>query len=77
MDTSTSEKFKFWMVWREGTPSTRHRHYSRSEATREAERLAKNCPGETLYVMKSVEAMTSESQPVKRVKLVKCDDIPF
>ncbi|MEM9423045.1 MAG: hypothetical protein AAF986_11220 [Pseudomonadota bacterium] len=75
-DGSLSEKYKFWMVWREGSPTTRFRHSFKEDAEREAERLANLNPGETFYVLKTVAAMTVEKQPIRRHKLVH-DPIPF
>lgn len=74
--THEQTRYRFWMVWREGSPTTKFRHYTRANAEIEAERLARQCPGETFYVLKSVAALASEPQPVKKLKLIK-DEIPF
>lgn len=71
-----SERHKFWMVWREGTPTTRHRHQFKVDADAEAERLAKMNPGETFFVLKTVSAMTAHAPKVERHKLTQ-DPIPF
>lgn len=70
------EAFKFWMVWREGSPTTNHRHLSRADADAEAERLAKINPGECFYVLKTVGAVAADHPPVRRLKLTQ-DDVPF
>lgn len=70
------ERLKFWMVWRERTPTTKHQHLTKDEAEREAKRLAKVSPGETIYVLKTVEAFSSKETPVQRHKL-NADLIPF
>lgn len=71
--------YKFWMVWREGSPHTRFRHGLKISAEREAERLAAECPGEVFYVLKAVSAVVAEKpEPpkIERFKLVH-DPIPF
>ncbi len=70
------ERYKFWMVWREGTPTTRHRHHSKKNAEAEAERMAQGSPGETFFVLKAVGALQAQKPPVKRLKLTQ-DHIPF
>lgn len=72
----SDKRHKFWMVWREGSPKTCHRHQTKSDAQEEAERLAQTCPGETFYVLKSVLALEAQRPPIKRLKLVP-DTIPF
>lgn len=72
----TNDRFIFWMVWREGSPTTNHRHQSKSLALREAERLSRSNPGQVFYVLKTTAAVISEPQPVRRLELV-ADEIPF
>ena len=71
-----NEVYKFWMVWREGTPITRHQHQFKADAVAEAQRIARLCPGETVYVLKSTAAFTAERAPITSHKLVQ-DEIPF
>lgn len=73
------EKFKFWMVWREGTPVTKHRHQFKVEAEKEAERLAAANPGEVFFILKTVDAISARKPAppvIERFKLVQ-DHIPF
>ena len=72
----TDEAFKFWMVWRANSPTTRYRHSTKSEAEQEAERPAKLNPGERFFVLKSVVGMVAEAPKVTRLKLTN-DEIPF
>lgn len=67
---------KFWMVWRDQSPTTRYRHATRLQAVNEAERLAAANPGDIFYVLKSTVALVSEKPAIKRLKL-KPDRIPF
>jgi len=74
----SEKRDKFWMVWRENSPTTRYRHWSKQAAKREAERLSQQNPGEVFYVLKTTAAMITEPSPVKKVKLVEAyDQIPF
>lgn len=44
----------FWFVWNPAGRNPQHRHDSRELAITEAERLARNHPGETFIVLQSV-----------------------
>ena len=70
------DRLKFWMVWRENSPTTRHRHLTKREAEDEAERLAQIHPGETFYVLKTVAAMSANHPPVERHNL-SLDEVPL
>jgi len=70
------ERCKFWMVWREGSPTTRFRHQFKQSAVEEAERLSRQNPNEVFYVLKSTAAVVAEPATVKHLKLVQ-DAIPF
>lgn len=67
---------KFWMVSREQSPITKHRHQFKVQAVEEAERLAAANPGQIFYVLKTTAAMVCENPPVNRLKL-KSGEIPF
>ena len=58
---------KFWMVWRNGSPTTQYRHTSLSNARAEAKRIAHKEPDEKIYVLEAVEYFTYEA--VQNVKL--------
>ena len=72
----SDEAFKFWMVWREGSPTTRVRHALKGAAMQEAERLAKQNPCERFYVLKTIAAVVSSEPEVKHLKLTP-EEIPF
>lgn len=72
----SNEAYKFWMVWRENSPTTRFQHMTKQDAEREAERLAKSHPGETFFVLKSVSGIVADAPKVTRLKLIQ-DEIPF
>ena len=68
----------FWMVWREGSPTTQRRHHKKASALAEAERLAGLNPGECFYVLKTTEAVMAELLPARRLNLeLKPDDEGF
>ena len=71
-----SERYKFWMVWRDGTPVTTHRHPCKPDAVEEAQRIASLRPGEAVYVLKTTAAFTAEKAPITHHTLVQ-DEIPF
>ena len=73
----SSEVLKFWMVWRDGTPYSRHRHYTKASALQEAERIAGLAPGEIVYVVKTVAALRQSLAPVERLSFAADDGIPF
>lgn len=70
------ERDKFWIVWRlhGGAPTVKH--YDKSDAEREAERLAKANPGETFYVLKTTAAAVAAESPVQWADLKRVH-IPF
>lgn len=71
-----NEAIEFWMVWREGTPTTRYRHGSKRAALDEAERLARTNVGDRFYVLKATAAVVCDEQPVRRLTMIS-DPIPF
>ena len=70
---------RFWMVWNPDGRGPRYEHMSRSNADREAQRLARENPGQEFYVLKAVAGFVTQHQPVESIKLRKPqeDDIPF
>ena len=48
---------KFWMVLGKGDPV--YKHGSRADACKEAERLARLCPGHTFTVLESVATVVA------------------
>lgn len=67
----------FWVVWNPmGGPPT-VRHPSRTQATKEAERLAASFPGREFYVLKALTKTVSST--VRTTSLGGSDDeeIPF
>lgn len=55
----------FWMVWceRGGTSAPTVKHHSRSDAVKEAERLARLNPGNRFWILKAEEC--AEHQSIK------------
>ena len=73
---SSEERLRFWMVWNQGTPTTRYRHSTKAEAVREAERLSQQNPGDTFFVLKATVAMVADVPTVRRLRLIE-EEIPF
>lgn len=73
------EHKKFWMVWNPNGRQPRYEHINRQSADMEAERLARDNPGEQFFVLKAVAGVVSEPKPVKQIKLRPAlpDEIPF
>ena len=53
MAINRSAETKFWVIWREDTLSVTKKHLFRSDAEREAERLARQCPGSRFFILAS------------------------
>lgn len=70
------ERFKFWLVWRENGGTPTHRHFTKAEAEREAERLAIANPGQVFFVLKATGGVVANEPKVRRVTLT-TDPIPF
>jgi len=71
---------RFWLVWRSGGSAPTFKHFTKKSAEDEAARLAAKLPGSVFFVLKCVsgfQADPPEKKPVKPVKLIKGDDIPF
>lgn len=65
----------FWFVWNPGGRNPAFRHRSEESAVDEAERLARNNPGETFVVLESVCARRVDS--MLRIDMRASDGIPF
>lgn len=70
---------KFWMVWNPNGRQPRHMHMNRVAADQEAQRLARENPGEQFFVLKSMTGFTAIPQPVETIKIRPAlpDEIPF
>lgn len=76
----TQHRVEFWMVWREGSNGSRVKHFTKQEALREADRLAKAYRGDTFFVLKTTAALRApdaDLPPPVRITLEKSDGIPF
>jgi|GEM_PF-846865 len=78
------EQSRFWMVYNTGPygGAPFHKHQSRESADKEAQRLARENPGQSFIVLKSMggfRAAEPRIEPVKMVAMEKLfgDDIPF
>lgn len=74
--SETLERFKFWLVWREGGGTPTHPHFTKAEAEREAERLAKANTGQVFFVLKATGGVVAPEPEVRQIKLT-TDPIPF
>lgn len=70
---------KFWFVWNPAAAVPRFRHPSKAEAQREAERLARQHPGQQFIVLKAVGGAIVPVTNVDQIKFVPAveDDFPF
>ena len=75
------KELRFWMVYSPTGGAPTRSHYSRDDAQREAERLARNNPGRAFFVLKSVGGACCEvSEPVSikmRGPFNRDENIPF
>ena len=69
-----SEKPPFWLVWCPTGRSPQYRHDSELSAESEADRLAKECPGQHFYVLLPVTEIVKTEMTIRRFNR---DDIPF
>jgi hypothetical protein len=67
---------KFWFVWNEQRSLPRHKHPSLGDANREAERLARQHPGETFTVLRAVGTCT-KNDVIWTSEEAHFDDLPF
>lgn len=65
----------FWFVWNPAGRAPQHQHASKHGAISEAERLARNNPGETFIVLESVCARTVDG--MQRIDLSPEQEYPF
>lgn len=66
----------FWLVWNPNGKNPSYRHAFEANAIREAERLARENPGETFVVLASVAARSTAD--MQRIDLrAPADDHPF
>lgn len=65
-----------YMVWRKGTGRIEYEHETQDSARAEAERVARLCPGQKVYVLKQVSVV--DAKDVNWVNLEEDDlEIPF
>lgn len=50
------EELKFWLVWNEKGNHVAYKHWTESDAEKEAERLARSYPGNRFVVLESKTA---------------------
>jgi hypothetical protein len=65
----------FWMVWNPNGRAPSFKHASEGSAVAEAERLARQCPGQTFVVLRAIEARLVED--MLRISLAEDADVPF
>lgn len=65
----------FWFVWNPAGHAPTYKHFNEGEAIREAERLAKQNPGQDFIVLQSVTLYRKDD--VLRINLRARDDAPF
>ena len=82
MQRRKNKQTRFWMVYNT-SPNGRaptYPHQSRDAADREAQRLARENPGQCFIVLKSMGGFLAERPDVQQIKIVDndhFDDIPF
>lgn len=68
---------KFWMVWRLNWSPPCAKHSTEESAIREAERLARNNPGETFVVLEAMKARCVENMQRFDLAVDADDGVPF
>ena len=68
------ENNQFWMVWNPERNAPTHRHLSKEQAEREAERLARANAGQRFYILQATAYR--EVETMRRVRLVE-PEVPF
>lgn len=61
---------KFWMVWGVQRSMPRYRHTSKASARKEADRLAREAPGQLFVVLAAVDARICTVSDPHVVKLI-------
>jgi len=64
----------FWLVWRDGGWAPQYKHDSRKSAENEAERLARENPGQDFYVLMPVSRTVKSDVVTERFF---DDELPF
>ena len=62
---------RFWMVWNPHGRSPTYRHESRESANKEAQRLARDNPGQVFVVLKAVGAFKSDVTDPAAIPIIK------
>lgn len=73
---SDNKHHEFWMVYGEQQRSPVYEHLSYDAAKMEAQRLARNNPDKTFYVLKAVRGFVFAQQPVTEVE-IDPNELPF
>lgn len=72
------KQMRFWMVWNPEGRQPQYKHFTRTEADMEAQRLARVNPEQSFYVLKAVSGFKSQPSPVDQIKMFTDPDaIPF
>ena len=75
----TAPMARFWMVWSPQGRAPTHKHFSRETADAEANRLAKQHPGQEFFVLKAMAGVSARDPKIKTIRLNTDPDdkIPF
>lgn len=68
---------RFWVVWNEQGGNPTVQHSQKSEAMREAKRLAIKCPGQQFHVLESACTVVKDDVRVINHGVDQDDDAPF
>lgn len=69
---------QFWMVWNPANNQPRYRHTTEADATTEAERLAREHPGDVFVVLEAVAARKCDNMLRANLRQGEFnDEIPF
>ncbi|MEM1289765.1 MAG: hypothetical protein AAGH60_15560 [Pseudomonadota bacterium] len=74
-----TEHHKFWMVYNPLGRMPRYEHSSRGDADAEAQRLARENPGQKFFVLKAMGGYHAPLQKAESIKLLPAlpKEIPF
>lgn len=67
----------FWVVWQENGGVPTRKHATPRDASNEAERLARKCPGERFFVLCSIASCVKVDVSWDGPKPDQDDDVPF